>query len=238
MADRIAAVLDHVAVAVPDWRVAEQRWRDELGGGRSSVGENAVFASRQLQFAGGGKLELLMPVGDNDQNFVRRFLDRFGSTIHHVTFKVPDLHAALRVINAAGLDAVDVNDTVEYWQEAFLRPSQVGGLVVQIAATTFDDDDWAAYTGFTREAASPGAAALLGPLLRHPDLDAAGDIWTTLGATVARDGDHLTCAWPDSPLNVCVERGDPAGPVALRMRGAGRLEAQDGVGPAVIDDAP
>lgn len=237
MGDRIAAVLDHVAVAVPDWRVAEQRWRDQLGGGRSSVGENAVFASRQLQFANGGKLELLMPSDDNPNNFVRRFLDRFGSTIHHVTFKVPDLHAALRVVNAAGLDAVDVDDSNEHWKEAFLRPSQIGGLVVQVAATTFNDDDWAAYTGFTREPAAPGAAGLLGPLLRHPDLDAAANIWTTLGATVARDGDGLTCTWPDSPLDVRVERGSPAGPVALRMRGAGRLQAQDGVGPAVIDGA-
>src|SRR5688572_24302205 len=144
MADRIEAVLDHVAVAVPDWRVAEQRWRNELGGGRSSAGKNPVFSSRQLQFANGGKLELLTPTSDDSTNFVRRFLDRFGSTVHHVTLKVPDLHGALRVINDAGLDAVDVNDSVDYWQEAFLRPSQVGGLVVQIAATTFTDDDWAA----------------------------------------------------------------------------------------------
>ena len=235
MADRIAAVLDHVAVAVSDWRVAEQRWRAELGGGRSSLGDNGVFSSRQLQFANGGKLELLTPANDSDTNFVRRFLNRFGSTVHHVTLKVPDLHAALGVVNAAGLDAVDVDDSREYWKEAFLRPSQVGGLVVQIAATAFHDDDWAVYTGFTREGAAPDAAALLGPLLRHPDLDAATHIWTTLGAAVTREQDQLTCTWPASPLDVRIEHGEPAGPVALRMRGAGRLEAQAGAGPAVID---
>lgn len=235
MADRIEAVLDHVAVAVPDWRVAEQRWRDELGGGRSSAGENGVFASRQLQFANGGKLELLTPATDDRANFVRRFLDRFGSTIHHVTLKVPDLHAALGVIDAAGLEAVDINDSVEYWQEAFLRPSQVGGLVVQIAATRFNDDDWAAYTGFTREAAAPGAAALLGPLLHHPDLDAATRIWTTLGATVTRDQDQLNCTWPASPLDVVIEHGEPAGPVALRFSGAGDLPQSDEVGAAVVE---
>lgn len=235
MADRIDAVLDHVAVAVPDWRVAEQRWRDQLGGGRSSAGQNPVFSSRQLQFANGGKLELLTPTSEDEEGFVRRFLSRFGSAVHHVTLKVPDLHGALNVLDAAGLDAVDVDDSVDYWKEAFLRPSQVGGIVVQIAATTFDDDDWAAYTGFTREAAAPDAAALLGPLLRHPDLDRAGRIWATLGATVARSGDRLRCTWPASPLDVAIEPGDPAGPVALRMRGAGPLPAADGIGPAVID---
>jgi catechol 2,3-dioxygenase-like lactoylglutathione lyase family enzyme len=236
MADRIEAVLDHVAVAVPDWRVAERRWRDELGGGRSSAGKNPVFTSRQLQFANGGKLELLTPSEHDPSNFVRRFLERFGSTIHHVTLKVPDLHAALGVLNGAGLDAVDVDDSTEYWQEAFLRPSQVGGLVVQIAATTFTDDDWAAYTGFTREAAAADAAALLGPLLRHPDLDEAHRIWTTLGATVTRTDDGLRCAWPDSALEVRVEHGAPAGPVALRMQGTGALDAAQGIGPRVIDE--
>ena len=235
MAVHIDAVLDHVAVAVPDWQVAERRWREELGGGRSSVGENPVFGSRQLQFANGGKLELLTPANERPENFVRRFLDRFGSAIHHVTLKVPDLHAALDVIESAGLDAVDVNDSVEYWQEAFLRPSQVGGIVVQIAATTFDDDDWAAYTGFTREAPAAGAAALLGPLLRHTDLDQAQRIWSTLGAAVSAKDNALRCTWPNSALDVVIERGEPVGPVALRMQGADARNAEDGVGPAVVD---
>ena len=234
--DVLDAVLDHVAIAVPDWRIAEQRWREQLGGGRSSAGENPVFGSRQLQFANGGKIELLTPAGAGEHNFVRKFLRRFGTTVHHVTLKVPDLRAALAVLATAGLDAVDVDDSADYWHEAFLRPSQVGGVVVQIAATRFTDDDWAAYTGFTREAAAPGAAELLGPLLRHPDLDEAERIWTTLGAGVTRMDGRLRCAWPSSPLDVVVERGAAAGPVGLRMRGAGDLEAEDGVGPAVIDE--
>ena len=235
MADRITAVLDHVAVAVPDWRVAERRWREQLGGGRSSAGENPVFISRQLQFANGGKIELLAPSADHPSNFVRKFLDRFGTTVHHVTLKVPDLHAALDILAGAGLDAVDINDSAEYWKEAFLRPSQVGGLVVQIAQTTFTDDDWAAYTGFTREPPAAGAAALVGPVLRHPDLAAAEGIWSTLGADVTATDDGLLCAWPDSPITVLIEQGEHAGPTGLRMRGAGDLPAEDGVGPAVFE---
>lgn len=236
MADRIDAVLDHVAIAVPDWRTAEERWRSQLGGGRSSAGENPVFSSRQLQFGNGAKLELLTPTGDRETNFVRRFLQRFGSTVHHVTLKVPDLHAALGVLGAAGLEAVDVNDTADYWHEAFLRPSQVGGLVVQIASTTFDDDAWAAYTGFTREPPAATAPALLGPLLRHPDLERAAEIWTTLGAGVVRSATGLRCTWPDSPLDIVIEHGEAAGPIGLRMRGTDELAADPDVGPAVLEE--
>lgn len=235
MADRITAVLDHVAVAVADWRTAERRWREQLGGGRSSAGENPVFISRQLQFANGGKIELLAPANDRPDNFVRKFLDRFGTTVHHVTLKVPDLHAALDILAGAGLDAVDVNDSADYWKEAFLRPSQVGGLVVQIAQTTFTDDDWAGYTGFTREPPAPGAAHLVGPVLSHPDLGTAEGIWTTLGADVVGTDGGLLCSWPDSPITVRIERGDSTGPVGLRMRGAGDLPSEDGVGPAVFE---
>lgn len=234
MADRIDAVLDHVAIAVPDWKIAERQWRDQLGGARSSVGESQTFGSRQLRFGNGGKLEMLTPIDDSPANFVRRFLDRFGSVIHHVTLKVPDLHGALDILAAAGLDAVDIRDNVEYWKEGFLRPSQVGGLVVQIACTPFNDDDWAAYTGFTREPPTPDAPELLGPLLRHPDLDRAEAVWSALGAAVERQGSSLRCTWPESPLDVVIEEGEPAGPTALRMRGTGDVPAADGVGPAVV----
>lgn len=235
MADRIQAVLDHVAIAVPEWSAAERRWREQLGGGRSSAGENAIFVSRQLQYANGAKLELLCPSPQDASpyNFVRRYLDRFGSGIHHVTLKVPDLHGAIDVLGAGGLQAVDVRDDVSYWKEAFLRPSQVGGIVVQVAETTFTDDDWAAFTGFTREPPRDGAADLAGPSLLHPDLGEAQRIWTLLGATVEAGDDGLRCSWPDSALDVMVQEGTSAGATTLRMRRSGDLPAAPDAGPAV-----
>ncbi len=235
MADALDAVLDHVAIAVPAWEPAERRWRDELGGGRVAWGDNGAFASRQLRFANGAKLELLAPGSraDAPDNFVRRFLARFGSTVHHLTLKVPDLQQALAVVTAGGFEPVDVRDDNERWKEAFLRPSQVGGLVVQVAQSSQTDEQWARASGHTPEPPRPDAAALLGPRLRHPDVDRARTVWTLLGATVSPTSTGLQCSWPDSPLDVIVDVGAPAGAVALRMRGTGALPAEDGVGPAV-----
>jgi catechol 2,3-dioxygenase-like lactoylglutathione lyase family enzyme len=176
----------------------------------------------QLRLAGGGKLELLAPAPGVAAavDFVGRFLDRFGTAIHHVTLKVPDLHAAVAAVRAQGLDVVDVDDTDAHWWEAFLRPSQVGGLVVQLAWTRGGDAQWAARLGHAPEQPEDHAPRLLGPTLSHPDLDAAAHIWTLLGATVdPRDG-CLVCRWPDSPLDVVVEREGSAGPRALRLAGA------------------
>lgn len=236
MSDRLTAHLDHVAVAVPDWETAQRRWRDELGGGIVAWGDNAVFASRQLRFANGAKLELLRPASDGPDNFVRRFLRRFGSVVHHVTLKVPDLGSALEVVRAGGLDVVDVDVSGDVWREGFLRPSQVGGLVVQVAWSGHTDQEWAGSIGHTPEPPAHGAAELLGPTLRHPDLGRARTLWTLLGATISEEAGALVCRWPDSPLDIVVEQGEPAGPVALRMRGTPSLPAADGIGPTVSGD--
>lgn len=235
----IDAVPDHVAAAVPSLDAAHARWRDRLGAGDlAGDGPFIGFRNHQYRFGNGGVLELLEP-NDDGGAFVARFLDRFGASVHHVTLKVPDLPAALEVLAAEDLPVVDVSLEDERWQESFVRPSAVGGLIVQVAATTLDDVAWAELTGFTMTDPRPDAAALLGPLLQHPDLERARAIWTTLGATVTDvDDDCLEAAWGGAPLTVRIRRGGTAGPVGLRFRGTVPLPSDPELGPAVLLDPP
>jgi catechol 2,3-dioxygenase-like lactoylglutathione lyase family enzyme len=219
VADALDARLDHVAIAVADVDAALAHWRDTVGGGMVAGESYDAFTWVQLRMAGGGKLELLGPPRDGG-GFVPRFLERFGPTIHHVTLMVDDLPAACAIVRAAGYAVVDVEDTAQWWREGFLRPSQVGGLIVQLAWAGEDDAALAARLGLTTAPPRPSAPRLLGPTLRHPDLDTAAQLWTVLGADVERAGPRLVCRWPDSPLDVAVEAGAPAGPVALRLAGA------------------
>ena len=236
------ARLDHVAVAVPDPGPARERWR-ALGAGAVAGGDDGVFTSEQWRLGGGGKVELLSPTPaapDRGATFIGAFLRRFGAAVHHVTLKVPDLAEAVGTLRAAGLEVVDVDLSDEAWQEAFLRPSQVGGLVVQVATSPGTDEDWARRSGRTPEDPAPDAAVLHGPRLRDADLDVAAARWELLGAQVARepapDGEErLRCTWPDSPLDVVVEQaadGERPGPVDLRVAGV-TLPADAAAGPAV-----
>lgn len=231
---------DHVAAALPDYRPSLVRWRDTLGGAQVSRFHNApIFRGMQLRFANHGKLELLQPSEQDPSpdNFLRRFLARFGTSVHHLTLKVPDLPAAIDILRDEGLDVIDVDLSGEHWKEGFLRPSQVGGLVVQVAwASSLTDEEWAERSGFELEPVRPDAAALHGPLLRHPDLDAAADVWASLGADVQRDDEGLLAAWEGAPLTVRVVRGDVAGPVGLRFGGTDPLPADDRLGPAVLSE--
>lgn len=215
----LPARLDHVAVAVPDVTAAVAHWRDVVGGGMVANETYPAFAYAQLRLRGGGKLELLGPPAAGD-GFVPRFLDRFGPTVHHVTLLVDDLGAAIEVVRDAGYAVVDVQDTSPWWREGFLRPSQVGGLIVQLAWAAEDDAALARRLGIASGRPAASAPRLRGPTLAHPDPPAAAALWTLLGATVRHTDHGLVCTWPDSPLDVVVEHGDRAGPVALRFDGA------------------
>ena len=224
---------DHVAIAVPDWDTPERRWVDQLGGRRSSWSQNPAFRMRQYRFANAAKLELIAPVEGAD-SFVRGFLDRFGAQVHHLTLKVPDIHDAIAQLPRDGFEVVDVRTEGRRWREAFLRPSQVGGLVVQVAWSGMTDNEWWREHDFVPEPVPPDAATLLGPQLRHPDLDRAREVWTALGADVIADDGGLLCSWGDAPLTVRIAAGEPAGPVALRMHGAPDLPQDPVLGPHVI----
>ena len=93
--DTTAVVLDHVAVAVEHWADAWPRYVHQLGGNWHSGGVNSGFSPAQLAYANGAKVEVLQPWEPENNAFLRRFLDHSGPGPHHLTFKVPDIEAAL-----------------------------------------------------------------------------------------------------------------------------------------------
>jgi methylmalonyl-CoA/ethylmalonyl-CoA epimerase len=166
--------LDHVAVAVPSIERARARWIDELGGADLHGGDGGVYEIHHYRYANGAKLELLQPSPHSSLSeygptgppgFVERFLSKRGAWAHHITFKVGSLESALDQVREHGLDAVDVNLTDPMWKEAFLRPSQVGRIIIQLAWSTFHDEDWARFSGQPVPHPPAGAASLVGPLL-------------------------------------------------------------------------
>lgn len=227
---------DHVAIAVSEHELALPRWQGRLGGGWwSSFHNPGRFQGVQLRYVNGAKLELLMPSPDDDdpQSFLRGFLARFGTRVHHVTLKVPDLPQAIATLEEAGFDVMDVDLSGDHWHEAFLRPSQVGGIVVQIAWSGLSDEEWARSTDQAREEPA-GPGELVGPVLTHPDLDRAASIWSTLGATVSRDDDGLSARWDGAPLEIRIVPGERPGAEGLRFRGVDPRPADPDLGPAVL----
>jgi methylmalonyl-CoA epimerase len=130
--------LDHVAVAVRSIKDALRLYRDALGGEYLMGGDAGSWRWIQVRFAGGGKVELLEPLGEG---FLSRFLDKRGEGLHHVTFKTDDLEAAIAHVEGLGYELVDVNLDGEHWKEAFLRPSGAHGTLIQVAWSAHTDDE-------------------------------------------------------------------------------------------------
>jgi methylmalonyl-CoA/ethylmalonyl-CoA epimerase len=130
--------LDHVAVAVHSIKAALSLYRDALGGEYLMGGDqDGTWRWLQLRFPGGGKVELLEPLGEG---FLSRFLDRYGEGLHHVTFKTDDIQAAIAQLESNGFELVDVRLENPHWKEAFLRPSNAHGTLIQVAQSSQPDE--------------------------------------------------------------------------------------------------
>jgi methylmalonyl-CoA/ethylmalonyl-CoA epimerase len=130
---------DHVAVALRAIKPAMKLYRDGLRGEYLMGGdERDVWRWVQLRYPGGGKVELLEPLGEG---FLTKFLDSRGEGLHHVTFKTDDIEAAIAHLRAQGFELVDVNISNPHWKEAFLRPSKSHGTLIQIAQSAAPDED-------------------------------------------------------------------------------------------------
>jgi hypothetical protein len=134
--------LDHVAVAVETHTDAWPRYAGDLPPARwIGGGGTAGFASYQVEYANGMKVEVLEPFNVEHNDFLRRFLDRNGPGPHHLTFKVKSLTDALAEAERAGYRPVGVNLANAWWKEAFLHPKDAPGIVVQLAESN-EGGDW------------------------------------------------------------------------------------------------
>jgi catechol 2,3-dioxygenase-like lactoylglutathione lyase family enzyme len=138
--------LDHVAIAAYDVSGVLDVLVGTLGVPIIFGGVNVGFRAMQVE-AGNLRIELLEPFNVEQNDFLKRFLERSGEGPHHLTFKTPDIRAELECVAEAGYHPVGVNIDNDFWKEAFIHPKEAGGTVVQIAQSAFDDMDFDAEAG-------------------------------------------------------------------------------------------
>ncbi len=131
--------LDHIALAAEHAWDNFDRYRGDLGGEWIAGTPAPGFYWGQVRFANGMTLEMLEPANVDLDDFLVRFLARNGPGPHHLTFKVPDIAAAMDAATAAGYPPVRSDLSQDEWKEAFLHPKTCHGIVVQLAQTPFPD---------------------------------------------------------------------------------------------------
>ena len=125
--------IDHLGIAVNSLAERLPFWTEALGlrlQGREHVateGVDVVFLP-----AGESRVELLEP--SRADSAIARHLDRRGEGLHHVTFAVSDLDAALARLAGSGVSAIGegVRTGAGGHRVAFLHPRSTGGVLVEL----------------------------------------------------------------------------------------------------------
>ncbi|HEY8508657.1 MAG TPA: methylmalonyl-CoA epimerase [Steroidobacteraceae bacterium] len=125
--------LDHVAIAVPSISAALPIF-ELLAGATGSPVEHVAAQRVRVAFVGtgAGRIELIEPA--DAESTVRKFLDKRGSGLHHIAYRVPDIGAALARLKAAGIRLIDEapRPGAGGHQVAFLHPSSTSGVLVEL----------------------------------------------------------------------------------------------------------
>ena len=198
--------IDHIGIAV---RKIEERlplWTDCLGlryGGCETVESEGVKVA--FLEAGSSRVELLEPLGPDSA--VGRHLERRGEGLHHVTFEVRDLAAALERLRSRGIEPVapGARSGAGGSRVAFLHPRTTGGVLVELVELA------ASRSAGGGSQIGPGAVVLA--YLREPQekmwgvlrrLDAAGAVVETVDLSSFDEWVTAVAAGEDSVLGPSV----------------------------------
>jgi methylmalonyl-CoA/ethylmalonyl-CoA epimerase len=129
--------IDHLGIAVESLDEALAFYRDALGlevSGTETVEDQGVHVA--MLPVGESRVELLEPVGPDTP--VGKFVAKRGPGLHHVCYRVTDIHAALDRLRAAGARLIDEQPRRGAGGHlvAFVHPSATGGVLVELAQPT------------------------------------------------------------------------------------------------------
>lgn len=125
--------IDHVGIATRDLEAEVERYRTAFG----------VEPEHRETLEDQGVEEVLIPVGSSyvqllgalgPETPVGRFLARRGEGLHHVGYRVRDIHAVLARLRAAGVPLVDDQPRPgsRGTTVAFVHPRGLGGVLVEL----------------------------------------------------------------------------------------------------------
>ena len=121
--------LDHVAIAVRSIHESAATFEPVTGCACSTLEE---LPSQGVNVAFMGALELIEP--RSSDGAVARFLERRGSGIHHIAYRVPDIRAALQELKTRGFQLIDDEPRpgARGHQVAFLDPKTTDGVLIEL----------------------------------------------------------------------------------------------------------
>ena len=124
--------IDHLGIAVPSIAEAEKLYRDAMGLTCEGVEEVPDQKVRVAFYSvGETRIELLEPTTPDSP--IAKFIEKRGPGMHHVAYRVDDVVATLRELEAAGVQLIDKEPRkgAHGMSIAFAHPKSTGGVLVE-----------------------------------------------------------------------------------------------------------
>ncbi len=128
------ARFDHVSMAVKDIRTAYDFFLRYFPAriGRDPHLASEGFVLGNLDIAG-FKLEFIQSPGAGAKNdFVGKFIEKYGEGLHHMTINLKDFDATLRKLKAEGIRIVDEGKDWRGDREFYISPRSAFGTLIQV----------------------------------------------------------------------------------------------------------
>ena len=135
--------LDHIGIAVESIESAARLWIDHLGLESGEIEEVAGMGVRALKIEGAGStIELLEDAAGGD-GVIGKFVDRRGPGLHHLSFEVENLAAALERLTRDGFRALYEEPRIGAggWRVNFLHPRDAQGVLIELMERPQDVPD-------------------------------------------------------------------------------------------------
>lgn len=136
MSKGVLESLYHVAIAVNSIDEVERVYETALGlkvEHREVVRDQGVRTSMLVPAKGGAAIELLEPLDESSP--ITKFLEKRGEGIHHICFRVDDIHSALERLKSEGVRLIDEVPRPGAYNSkvAFIHPKAMNGVLVELA---------------------------------------------------------------------------------------------------------
>jgi methylmalonyl-CoA/ethylmalonyl-CoA epimerase len=126
--------LDHIAIAVPDFEKAIQRFLEDFGIPLAGT-EDVLSAKTRTAFfpISGTKIELIHPL--SEESPVQKFLDKRGGGLHHICFATNDIISDMKLLTEKGYRFLseEPQGGAHGTKVAFIHPKSTGGVLIELA---------------------------------------------------------------------------------------------------------
>lgn len=126
--------LDHIAIAVPNFDEAIERFLLDFGLNYKGT-EDVVSAKTKTAFfpIAGTKIELIHPL--NGEGPVQKYLEKRGGGLHHICFKTDNIEDDMKRLKEKGYRFLSEKPQpgAHGTQVAFIHPKSAGGVLIELA---------------------------------------------------------------------------------------------------------